>query len=67
VAGSFTAGDSARKADVGEEPEGEKRVLAEGTFLPRDQRAEHGRVGHVAAVQVGRRCALVERVADAGS
>jgi hypothetical protein len=38
----------------------------EGTFLPGDYCAEHCRVGHVAAVQVGSRRAFAERVADAG-
>ena len=37
-----------------------------GSLLPGDQPAEYRRVGHLGAVQVGDRGALLKRVADAG-
>src|SRR4029077_20612446 len=77
VARSLTAGDSAskpmsarstrrQKADVGQQPEREQRVLAEGTLWPGHQPGQDRRVAAIAAVQAGDHRAVLERVTDPG-
>ena len=66
VAGSLTAGDSARRPMSASSRNANSGSWWKVRSWPGHQPGEYRRVGHLAAVQVGDRGALLKRVADAG-